>query len=257
MADNNFIFGRPVRPACPVADGQRSFFVLGAYPSAFHVKWHPPGLKRSIRAIAVDNEPEPFWTGDGENQLVEQWKRDVGFREGEWGRVSPCGNLNGPSGRWVEAMILHPLRVHRSEAWITDCLDTYYESEGAAGRMDSPEVVELVGRLGITPRRHASHPSERQIVEQAVVGHRTRLLNELRMADPDRVVTLGNAALIVFNRLIGSDSPMIQKLSPGSSYGQPLSVRINGRVVEWLPLAHPAAPAPYQEAHKAWITSMA
>ena len=52
---NRFVFGRPVVPAKPVADGTRNFFVLGAYPSALHVQWRLPHNLGLIRAIAVDN----------------------------------------------------------------------------------------------------------------------------------------------------------------------------------------------------------
>lgn len=62
-AKSCFFFGQPVLPRRAVADGQRDVFVLGAYPSALHVEWTPPSPHRPVRALAVDNEPEPFWNG--------------------------------------------------------------------------------------------------------------------------------------------------------------------------------------------------
>ena len=69
-----FPFGRPIVECEPVATGRAAMFVLGAYPSALHVRWRPPqGVGRVVQALAVDNEPEPFWTGADEVHRVEQW----------------------------------------------------------------------------------------------------------------------------------------------------------------------------------------
>ena len=123
-----FPFGRPVVACEPVATGRAAMFVLGAYPSALHVRWRPPqGEGRHVRALAVDNEPEPFWTGADEVHRVEQWMSQVGWSDA-WGTVAPVSHLNGPSGLWVEERILGPLGVPRADAWITDSLNTYRAS---------------------------------------------------------------------------------------------------------------------------------
>jgi len=54
-----FPFGAPVLARAPSADTARPLFVLGAYPSALHVRWTAPD-GASIAAMPVDNEPEPF-----------------------------------------------------------------------------------------------------------------------------------------------------------------------------------------------------
>ena len=202
--------------------------------------------------MAVDNEPEPFWTGDDEEQRVDQWRESVSFREG-WGQVKSCGELNGSSGVWVEKNVLGALKIPRSAAWITDCLDTYYESDGAAKRLKSEPIVGLVKHLNIPACSHMPHPSESDIVNLAVKDHIHRLLGELSVAQPDMIVTLGNAALRVINKLAEPGECKLRKLSADDSYGTVRSVRINGRDIDWLPLAHPAAPAVYQEAHKMWM----
>jgi hypothetical protein len=64
-----FPFGQPVLPRPPSATGSRAVFVLGAYPSGFHVAWWLPGREDhptpDAKALIVDNEPEVFWDGDG------------------------------------------------------------------------------------------------------------------------------------------------------------------------------------------------
>ena len=247
-----YLFGKPVLPVKPRANSRRRLFVLGAYPSALHVKWHPPGAKRPVQAVAVDNEPEPFWNGADEAERIERWKAEVGYTE-SWGTIHRCGGLNGPSGDWVLKNVLCPFQCSYSEAWITDCLNTYYESVGAAKRMDSKEIKPLVGQLGIPPRQHNSHPSEAEIVRLAKAEHLPRLRKELASAQPEVVVTLGNAALRVFSSIADLGGHKLAKLSSGETYGDALRVKVNGAPCVWVPLAHPAAPKVYQESHGKWV----
>lgn len=245
-----FPFGRSVAACVPVASSRRPVFVLGAYPSALHIRWRPPsGHGRLVQALAVDNEPEPFWTGADEISRVEQWMSEVGWNAG-WGSVEPVSQLNGPSGLWVEERILAPLGVARTDAWITDCLDTYRASVKMRAAVE--DVYQPFAREFTLPEAElASHPSEAQIVGEAIGRHLDRLHGEIATAAPDVIVTLGNAALRVLRELLG-DSAAPTKLSvPG--YGTERSASINGGQLTWWPLAHPAAPASYQAAHGDWI----
>src|SRR5438552_3616039 len=81
-AGGTFPFGQPVAPTRPSAVGPKRLFVLGAYPSALHVRWAPPaGQGRVVRALAVDNEPRPFWNGADQEERVLHWQRAVGWRD--------------------------------------------------------------------------------------------------------------------------------------------------------------------------------
>lgn len=248
-AEGVFPFGRPVLPCVPSAVGERPLFVLGAYPSALHVRWSPPrGAGRTVRAVAVDNEPTPFWDGADEADRFEAWLHAVGWQDA-WGTVAPVRELNGSSGRWVRDLVLAPLQVEPSDAWITDCLDTYRMSTGMARALESV-YRPFAAAAGLPPYSLRPHPSEAEIVRESSEAHRTRLEGELRRARPSRVVTLGNAALRTFRGLIDAPGGP-RKLTPGR-YASPISVEIERRPVEWLPLAHPASPRPYQEAHAEW-----
>ncbi len=46
-----FPFGRPVLPCKPSANGPRKVFILGAYPSALHIRWNPQKPFRSIQVV--------------------------------------------------------------------------------------------------------------------------------------------------------------------------------------------------------------
>lgn len=224
-------------------------FVLGAYPSALHVRWTPPTPWRSIAAIAVDNEPTPFWTGEDQIERVDRWRAAVGW-DPAWGEVRSVGALNGPSGAWVADQVFGPLGVTREDAWITDCLDIYHASTGAAGRI-ADTYAPFAKAHGLIAADLGAHPSEAAIVTEALAQHRVRLLDELARATPDVVVTLGNAALRVLGSLGTVDGGAPRGLAT-EGYGKSLRLRIAGRTVTWLPLTHPAAPEMYQAAHRAW-----
>jgi uracil-DNA glycosylase len=247
-----FPFGRPVRACKPSASGSRPVFVLGAYPSALHVQWTPPQGYKRIRAIAVDNEPEPFWNGEGEEERIERWKRAVKFDPAVMGEVRTAGSLNGRSGRWVEENVLEPLGVGKGDAWITDALDTYRCSAALAARL-LDTYDEFAMRAGLPGARLPRHPDEKQIILESLEKHTRRLMAELEACRPDRIVTLGNAALAVMlelsPRVAGAE---LRRLSAEAGYGRPTTLRLGTRRVELLPLAHPAAPRRYQTAHEAW-----
>jgi hypothetical protein len=205
-----------------------------------------------VRAIPVADEPEPFWDGGDELPRIAAWRAEVAFSPA-WGDVQAVDELNGSSGAWVANEVLHPLRATRDDAWISDCLDTYRCSTGVRRAIDAVyRKVECA-----PPLPHVSlpdHPSESEIVREALAAHRERLVNELDRAQPACVVTLGNAALRVFRALPGIDvvaGDPGPKLRP-DPYGLKAKITIAGRSVEWLPLAHPAAPKAYQAAHARW-----
>jgi hypothetical protein len=244
-----FPFGQPLRPTIPAARGTRQCFVLGAYPSALHVKWKPPsGLGRTIAALAVDNEPEPFWDGQDEEVRIARWREAVGWTSA-WGEVGPVGRLNGSSGQAVKDGVLEPLGIDRNAVWLTDCLSLYHLSRGMAAAIDDV-YRPLLKRLGLPEAKLASHPDEQSNVAGA---EKARLKSEIDEANPNVVITLGNAALRVFRML--ADEPIgPARLAADNNYGRPLAARIIGRRVTWYPVKHPGQRAPlWVAAHKAWV----
>jgi uracil-DNA glycosylase len=238
-------FGSPVGHRPPAGEGHRPLFVLGAYPSALHVRWQPPEtapVTRPIRALAVADEPSPFWPAGNaieEASLVETWCKSVDFSP-SWGTVEPAGPANGSSGRWLDEHILQPLACARQDAWITDCLDTYRLSSGQASRI-ADTYAPNAAALGLPRVEISPHPGEAQIVTEALATQRPRLLAELNEAAPRQVVTLGNAALRVFARLIDPSASPPPRFLTRSSYGEPVTVQVNGRSMSWLPMIHPGA----------------
>lgn len=250
MISYNYLFGTPALHRVPSGTGSSDWFILGAYPSAIHVRWDSPeGTK--ISAVAVADEPEPFWDGGNQQDHINRWADALPWKS-SWGYVSPPGKLNGSSGIWLRDRVIHPLGINARDAWITDCLDIYHESKGAAKRLDAPRMQALMAELGIQDRNLPSHPNEDQIVKNAQLD---RLRIELDECHPKIVITLGNAPLRVFTSLVEGVVP-IGRLAPDSSYGRSYPVRVPGGLsIQFLPLAHPAAPERYQMAHLNWLSS--
>ena len=249
----HFPFGSPLEARKPSATAASRLFLLGAYPSALHVEWKPPAPFQRVAALAVDNEPMPFWTGRDEEAQIDAWKTRIGWKA-EWGTVGPVGPLNGSSGLWLEQKVLSPLKATRAETWITDCLDTYRFSRGQE-EVVTGKFEPFAQKLGLPwsgVPESLRHPDEDAIVREARELHQKRLMNELRTAQPRIVVTLGNAALRVFAQFANVADPAL--LKPNKDYGTEVIVTIAGKQVTWLPLVHPGQRSKeWQAAHAKWI----
>jgi hypothetical protein len=184
-----FPFGAPVLPCgTQLPDRPYPVLVLGAYPSALHVRWTPPeGYGPAVAALPVDNEPTPFWDGDPPEaqHLFETWRKQ--WFDPAWGTVTPAA-LNGPSGRDLAARWLKPLGYTREQAFIADCLPTARASVGVATRL-ADRYAPVVTALGAPPAALGPHPSENHIVTEAAAEQVDRLTAQLIAADPKLVVT--------------------------------------------------------------------
>jgi uracil-DNA glycosylase len=137
---------------------------------------------------------------------------------------------------------------------MTDCLTSYRLSTGGEAAIndrynafvgaDHPHLRRvLASEIG-------THPSEQDIVDEALEDHRQRLCDQISAAEPRVLVTLGNAAARVINHLGDLPGSGVMSLD---TYGTPRALRICGRDTRWFALAHPASPPPYQEAHTKWL----
>ena len=203
-------------------------------------------MGKLVRAIPIDDEPYPFWNGADAQQRVAMWLDWLQPSPSIHGTFGAPPRLNGPSGSWVDDNILQPLGYERENACITDCLDTYRMSVGVEQRIRDTYVT-----AGLPACYLAPHPSEGDIVREALTHHRGRLLSELECAYPEIVATLGNAAARVFASIVGLPQSKLSVLD----YGEPRRVALRDRTLTWYPLAHPAAPMVYQDAHTKWVAN--
>lgn len=251
-----FPFGEILLPQEPNIQSLRNVFILGAYPSAFHIRWIPPSPYREIKAIAVDNEPSVFWDGSDQETIFKDWLNCVSWQD-DWGKALLAGNLNGSSGVWVNKNLLVPLGLSRKNVWFSDCLDIYHCSDGLKKRLQ--DTYHLVAEIfNLANAKLPPHPDENQIVQLSLKNHASRIKNQLNIAKPDLIITLGNAALRVISSLITSGPEIPKSLSPNQElYGKKYyGIQIENTNFSLLPIAHPAAPPAYQDAHKSWMENI-
>ncbi len=164
---HQFPFGRPVE-VCEASRHRGGLFVLGAYPSALHVRWSAPD-GTEIAALAVDNEPEPFWNGGDEDVRIADWKAQVGFDDRVGDGPARWGSTTGHRARGSTSTCSRRWASGADQAWITDCLDTYRASKAQARAIDerfrpfadtldldaavAPEAPERVGDRHGDPQR--------------------------------------------------------------------------------------------------------
>jgi hypothetical protein len=251
-SDAAFPFGRPVERRRPSAKSRRRVFVLGAHPDALHIAWWSPHRK-SIKALPVDNEPAPFWTGADEKEQIDAWRKLVAFRIGEWGEVETSEEANGKVGRWIDAHVLAPLGVTRDEACFSYCVDTYLVPDSAAAFVVHERYQPFAREAGLAESHLAAPVREGAFVELAVTAHRERLLHELSVVVPEIVVTLGNAVVRVVREITATRSR--RRLRPDETYGAAHSLTLGKREAVWLALTDPDPEPSFAEAHTRWMQS--
>ena len=138
--DGVFPFGQPNTPRPARWDGQGTprQLVLGVYPSALHVRWHPPAHLHAsptrIAAMAVDVEPEVFWDGGDATARIAVWKDRVGFLDGDTpgchGHASPT--TNGPSGATLDGYFTGPIH-DRGDTVFADVYPVYMVKRSGPG----------------------------------------------------------------------------------------------------------------------------
>ncbi|MBI4701688.1 MAG: hypothetical protein HY744_11110 [Deltaproteobacteria bacterium] len=224
-------------------------FVLGVYASAVHAQWITDDGKVLVRALAVASEPYIFWRGDGVEQIVGRIPVPVGA-----GRLEPAAaNLNGPSGTTLDDDILAPFGLARADAWLCDlvphtCLNP--KQKAALEREYEPRRAALglpAFALPDVPKAFADDHRRQEVGA------------ELEEAQASVVILLGDEPIRHWLRHF---DPRWGRLSDFGEYGQLHAVKIAGRELAVLPLAHPrqvgalGSHSPkWHAAHERWRSS--
>jgi hypothetical protein len=250
-----FPFGLPSGRCQPRRVSRAQAFVLGVYPSALHIRWRHP--QQRIAALAVGEEPWPFWAGEDEVERVVQWRHAVGWRP-EWGTAEPVGHVNGNSGRAVQERVLRPLGIDPDQTWLTDALPFFHvhRTRRSQGEAMSTRYDPFAHAHGLPVHQLPDRPPTDQLIRRAVQEEGTRILDEIIDADAPLLITLGNEALAVAANLLGDTLP--HRLAPDGAYGRRHRATARGKSVEVLPLVHPGQRGSlWQQAHERWIERLA
>ena len=276
LGQATFPFGKPSTARPPrTPSGSAELFVLGVYPSALHVRWSPPGWEQSrlgvgpIGALAVDDEPTVFWDGADAQDRIEQWRADVGFREGDangtWGHVRAAGN--GTSGRSVAERVLAPLGMAAEATWFSDVVDRFFVKSGNARRREQADAINadyapFAVEAGLPEARLPSRPGTEELIQLGLAEHSQRLREELTQARAPVVVTLGEEARRVLQGIADSaGGPPALPLEgrrltgdAGATYGEAGTVTLGDIDAQWYALVHPGQRSPvWTGLHDAWI----
>lgn len=251
----SFPFGQPVREVEQTDRTQKHVFVLGVYASAVHARWVGSNNKTIVNALAVASEPTIFWRGENAEAIIQNI-----FVPPALGRLVPANQqFNGPSGVALDELILTPLGLTRSDAWLCDlvphsCLNPAQSK--AIERAYLPEV-----------REHGLPKPTVPPVPTILAGEKRRsdILEELLESEADTLILLGDQPIRWF---LSYFDPRWQRLADflqdGQPYGTPCKVQLNHKHMEVIALAHPrqiarlghSSPIWYNH-HQTWINRLA
>jgi hypothetical protein len=237
-------FGQPVGSVTWRQPGRKPVLIIGVYPSAVHARWIEPGGK-GIRAVAVADEPEPFWTGHSAETMIVTVAATA---PAEAGRLELAKGHNGRSGRALDELVLAPLGLTRDQIRVAD-IDNRYMANQSQRAAIARGYVRLVER-GILP---PATWRPRRTISRIPSDRSPALTDEVAEAAPAWLITLGDEPL----RALGLE-PLAR-----AGYGIPLPAVVLGHKVQLLRLAHTRQQAghghssyDWGEAHRQWRTGV-
>jgi hypothetical protein len=252
-----FPFGQPVQKVCQVSKTPKKVFVLGVYASAVHARWVDEKGKKIITALAVASEPEIFWRGTNAEEIINQIRVPEGV-----GKLRPASdNLNGPSGKTLDESFFEPLGFKdRSDTWLCD-LVPYSCRNPAQDKALQEKYLPLQKQFQL-PDYNGWTTVPKVLVDDKRIN---QIMEELTMADPDVIITLGDQPLKWFtSKKFGTKSRLVDYGEERNTYGRLHDISSDGWNLKLLPLVHPrqagrlgSNSSKWAQLHDYWVESVA
>lgn len=246
-----FPFGQLLKTVEQTDRAPKKVFVLGVYASAVHARWIGTDGKDVVKALAVASEPCIFWRGDGAEGIINQITVPPAL-----GKLTPADEqFNGPSGIALDDLFLTPLGYRREDAWLCDlvphsCLNP------------SQHVAIERAYLPLIANHNLPVPSIPVVPEKLADEARVRdIEGEFHASQADLLILLGDQPINWFLRRFDSRWTKLADFGTDpATYGRRHRVRIGGRELDVLPLAHARQVARlgqsssrWYELHEAWV----
>ena len=246
-----FPFGEPVHNIIQTDRSPKRVFVLGVYASAVHAKWIDGNRKTIVTALAVASEPYIFWRGENAEHII----KNISIPR-QLGTLIPAQRqFNGPSGIALDDLILKPLAMTRSDAWLCDLVPH---------SCMNPSQDEAIKRayLPVAQKHELPIPTVPSVpTVLADEERRESILFEIHESKANVLILLGDKPIQWF---LSHYDPRWRRLkdfgSKNHSYGRLLSAKIDGKELHILPLAHPRQIAKlgqsshfWHQEHSSWI----
>jgi uracil-DNA glycosylase len=246
-----FPFGQPVREIVQTDRTPKRIFVLGVYASAVHAHWIGPNNKTIVKALAVASEPYIFWRGEDEKSIIQQICVPPLL-----GKLMPADKqFNSPSGVALDDLILNPLGLSRSDAWLCDLVPHSCVNPSQTKAIER-EYIHIALEYGLpkstVPRVPTILTDEKR---------RKEIMDEIIESESRILILLGDMPIKWFLSYFDNYWKKLSDFSRASQpYGQLHNTHIAGKEIKVLPLAHPRqiaklgqSSAVWQDIHETWL----
>ncbi len=250
-----FPFGQPVQEVVQNDRTPKKVFILGVYASAVHARWVDASEKTVVNALAVASEPYIFWCGENAESIIQK----IAVPK-ELGKLTPAKqDFNGPSGLALDNLILNPLGLDRSNAWLCDLVPHSCVNPSQSKAIERA-YLPIASKYKLA--EHTVPPVPNFLTDE---NRRKAISDELIEFEAKVLILLGDKPIQWFlsyfdNRWrklsdFGRDNP---------AYGQLHNVHVGSMGIKVLPLAHPRqiaklgqSSAVWYDVHKNWLEQSA
>jgi len=238
-----FPFGKPVQEVVQRDRTPKEVFVLGVYASAVHASWINTKGKTVVNALAVASEPYIFWRGENADSVIQEIVIPK-----ELGKLIPARQVfNGPSGIALDNLILSPLGVDRSKAWLCD-LVPYSCANPSQSKAIERAYLPIASKYGLA--EHTVPPVPNILADE---NRRKAILDELTESKARVLILLGDKPIQWFLSYFDNRWRKLSDFGRDSqAYGQLHSAQIDNKEMKVLPIAHPRQIAKLGRSTTSW-----